>query len=42
MDDQGVVDVDEEGQLLLPAEREQLHPLQLDGQLTVPLEGRVT
>lgn len=41
MDDQGVVDVDEEGQLLLPTQRQQLHPLQLDGQLAVALEGRV-
>lgn len=38
VDDQGVVDVDEEGQLLLAAQRQQLHPLQLDGQLAVALE----
>lgn len=38
VDDQGVVDVDEEGQLLLAAQRQQLHPLQLDGQLAVALK----
>lgn len=38
VDDQGVVDVDEEGQLLLAAQRQQLHSLQLDGQLAVALE----
>lgn len=38
VDDQCVVDVDEEGQLLLAAQRQQLHPLQLDGQLAVALE----
>lgn len=41
MDDQGVVDVYKKGQLLLPSERKQLHPLQLDGQLRVALKGGV-
>lgn len=41
MDDQGVVDVDKKRQLLLPTERKQLQPLQLDGQLRVALEGGV-
>lgn len=41
MDDQSIVDVNEEGQLLLPTQRKQLHPLQLDGELRVTLKGGV-
>ena len=40
MDDQGVVGVDEEGQLLLPAQGQQLHPLELHRQRTVALKQR--
>ena len=38
VDDECVVNIDEEGQLLLAAEGAQLHPLQLHRQLTVLLK----
>lgn len=41
VDDQGVVDVYKKCQLLLPTESKQLHPLQLNGQLSVALKGGV-
>lgn len=38
MDDEGVVDVDKEGQFLFSTHGQQLHALKLDSEITVPLE----